>query len=430
MKKRFTFVFVFLISLMLAACGEVGNTKEAISAIGTVTMESETAICHAETLFDDLSPRQQKRVKNKDVLIAARAEYTRLTQEVEQTITAITALDGITLADRQELENTEAQLASLTENQREYITNADALTAAREEFERQAGLVKKAVDSIENLGEITLSSQSALLAARQAYSEAEKEGLAVYIQHVYTILANAEARYVYLSLEVQLNAARNMFMQGMYDAALEQAQALITECQKNDLLSSAKTLAADCFVALAQQAFEANDLESAFCRLHSSDEFYPTEERPDSYILLQQKITAALEQCRPANGKVLKSKRAYDPYANHKVTVQAPTDSDVCVRLERVGNADMYVVFYIRAGEKATISVYHGKYYIKYALGEHWFGEDSYFGENGVYIQANEPFEFYFYRQGNYEYHVGLSLTIGYSIDGDTDGTEIPREAF
>ena len=56
-----------------------------ISAIGTVTAESKSAIEEARAAYDALTDEQKALVENYDILTAAEAEFNELTSEKELT---------------------------------------------------------------------------------------------------------------------------------------------------------------------------------------------------------------------------------------------------------------------------------------------------------------------------------------------------------
>ena len=56
-------------------------------------------------------------------------------------------------------------------------------------------------------------------------------------------------------------------------------------------------------------------------------------------------------------------------------------------------NEDVLSVF-VRGGQNIQIKVPLGKYIIKYASGDEWYGYDYLFGPSTTYSKANDPFEF------------------------------------
>lgn len=77
---------VALAALLLAGCGEkksseVTAAEQAITDIGTVTLDSADAIENAETLYDALSSEDQEKVENAAALDEARETYDALVDE-------------------------------------------------------------------------------------------------------------------------------------------------------------------------------------------------------------------------------------------------------------------------------------------------------------------------------------------------------------
>lgn len=76
MKKAFAVILVACLCLSLCACGKSEAAMEAdalITAIGTVTLDSEAAIVNAETYYEAMAEEDKKDVENLAVLTEARA---------------------------------------------------------------------------------------------------------------------------------------------------------------------------------------------------------------------------------------------------------------------------------------------------------------------------------------------------------------------
>ena len=81
MKQIITALLVLAIMLSACACGTssaVKNAREAITAIGTVTLDSLNDIEYAEKLFNILTDNEKEKIDNRIDLVNAREEYEAL----------------------------------------------------------------------------------------------------------------------------------------------------------------------------------------------------------------------------------------------------------------------------------------------------------------------------------------------------------------
>ena len=111
----------------------VNDAEQKIAAIGTVTLDSEGAIQAARTAYDALTDEQKKQVGNYDVLVAAEALLSNLKAagEVENKIDAI---GTVTLASEEAIQAARDAYDALTAAQKELVKNYGVLTAAEEKL--------------------------------------------------------------------------------------------------------------------------------------------------------------------------------------------------------------------------------------------------------------------------------------------------------
>ncbi|MBQ3146955.1 MAG: metallophosphoesterase [Oscillospiraceae bacterium] len=185
-----------------------------IAAIGTVTLNSKTAIEDAEAAYAALTDTQKALVTNHDTLLAARAAYDQLVAEKEAAdnkaaadavIAKISAIGTVTLESKTAIEDAEAAYAALTDTQKALVTNYSALTAARAAYDQQAAekeaadkaaadkaAADAAIAKIEAIGTVTLESKLAIEAARVAYNALTPEQKAMVSAQILLKLTNAE----------------------------------------------------------------------------------------------------------------------------------------------------------------------------------------------------------------------------------------------
>ena len=88
MKKIIALSLAFTMLFTLSACGkseEVKNVENLITAIGTVNVDSEAAICAAENAYDELEIEDRAKVGNYEILLNARNVYNEIPKPIELT---------------------------------------------------------------------------------------------------------------------------------------------------------------------------------------------------------------------------------------------------------------------------------------------------------------------------------------------------------
>lgn len=223
----------------------INNTEKAISAIGTVTMESSGAVKDAELAYSKLSDEQKEQVENYDVLVAARAELDRLEK-----------------------------------------------------------LVQDAVDAIEDIGKVTLDSGSKIQKARKAYDALEADNLTSYVAEQGEILVAAEEEYEKLHGEKLFTDGQKLFQAEEYDEALKKFDELVKKYPKHTRIANAKVYAAKCMVVKAQESFDAREYETTMELLTEGKAKYGDSAENQE---LMDKLIKKLEDQRPKqNGKKFK----------------------------------------------------------------------------------------------------------------------------
>ncbi len=115
------------------------QVTDAIKAIGTVTLDSKSAIEAARAAYDGLSDMGKGYVKNYDTLVAAEAAYANLVaqeaaaqakSQAQPVIDAINAIGEVTLEKKAAIEAARKQYNGLSEAAKGYVTNLNVLTAA------------------------------------------------------------------------------------------------------------------------------------------------------------------------------------------------------------------------------------------------------------------------------------------------------------
>ena len=161
----------------------IKSVEALIDAIGTVTLDSKSAIDEARKAYDKLTAEQQAKVSNYAALTAAETTYAKLVQDkadqdaADAVIAKIDAIGTVTLDSKSAIDEARKAYDGLTKAQQAKVSNYTALTAAETTY---AKLVQDKADQdaadaviakIDAIGTVTLKSKKAIDAARKAYDK-------------------------------------------------------------------------------------------------------------------------------------------------------------------------------------------------------------------------------------------------------------------
>lgn len=125
-----------------------------IAEIGTVIEDSNSAIENAETAYARLNKAQRQKVSNHAVLTDSRAAYS--------VVAKIEKIKTVTLDSETIIEDAQNSYNSLTSTQQNLVGNRENLTNAKKVFD--------VLKEIDDLGDISLSSSSAIAKAESDYN--------------------------------------------------------------------------------------------------------------------------------------------------------------------------------------------------------------------------------------------------------------------
>ena len=206
--------------LQLQAAADAVEAK--IAAIGTVTLDSGTAIATARDAYDALPEDGKALVENYDVLLAAEKQLEELLQQAGDQAAAkavmdrISAIGTVTLDSAAAIANTRDAYDALTDAQKALVTNYDVLLAAEErlaQLQQQAAdqaAAKAVMDQIAAIGTVTLDSADAIARAREAYNGLTDAQKALVVN--YEVLTAAEEQLAQLQQQGADRAAAKAVM--------------------------------------------------------------------------------------------------------------------------------------------------------------------------------------------------------------------------
>ncbi|MBQ3193246.1 MAG: hypothetical protein IJB59_06735 [Oscillospiraceae bacterium] len=162
------------------------ETEDAISQIGTVNLESGEAIERAEALFAALTTEEKKTVENYGVLTAARQDYDRYVAAVQQAKDAIDAIGEVTLESGEAIREAREAYAVLQEEGLEdavadrvsVLRSAEevyAETKGQQIFEEAEGLYakKKYKDALAKYDQLSLECPGSAVESRARKNKAD-----------------------------------------------------------------------------------------------------------------------------------------------------------------------------------------------------------------------------------------------------------------
>ena len=212
-KEYLTFAQVAKVTALAKRIAEleaapIKSVEALIDAIGTVTLDSKSAIDEARKAYDKLTAEQQAKVSNYATLTAAETTYAKLVQDkadqdaADAVIAKIDAIGTVTLDSKSAIDEARKAYDKLTAEQQAKVSNYATLTAAETTY---AKLVQDKADQdaadaviakIDAIGTVTLDSKSAIDEARKAYDKLTAEQQAKVSN--YATLTAAETTYAKL----------------------------------------------------------------------------------------------------------------------------------------------------------------------------------------------------------------------------------------
>ena len=195
----------------LAADQAVANPViEQINAIGTVTLESKTAIETARAAYDALTDDQKALVTNYETLTTAETSLKALQDAADKAaadqaaanavVEKIAAIGTVTLESKTAIEAARAAYDALTDDQKALVTNYKTLTTAKTSLKALQDAADKAaadqaaanpvIEQINAIGTVTLESKTAIETARSAYDALTADQKVLVTNH--SVLSAAE----------------------------------------------------------------------------------------------------------------------------------------------------------------------------------------------------------------------------------------------
>jgi len=370
MKKYRIHIAAFLIlTLLLTGCGKVTETEEAIASIGTVTLDSETAIIYAEQLY-----------------------------------------------------------ASLSENQQAKVEGADILTAAREEYDRKINMIAEAEAAIAAIGTVTADSGDLIQKAINLHHALISEKLDSEISHLLPILEQAKESYELAQIQAVYDEAVAVYETEDYEEAGNLFMEFIDEYPDSELVPAAKEKTVSCCVHLIKELLDEGELEKALMVTEYLPEYFGGDTFSTEFINLRTQIYDQLAEIRPETGYFVAD---HLDSGYPEFTIENQSEYDVCLKLEDIEDPEKYIMFYVRSDESFTVNMEDGTYTLKYISGRYWFSDEELFGQGTAYYLSEGTCEMEtVYYSGSTQYSVVTYIINPSSGDGNVGSEDIDPEDF
>jgi|GEM_PF-5035142 len=169
-----------------------------ITAIGTVTFDSESKITAARDAYTALSTEAKGYVTKLGTLTAAETRLVELKANkaaADEVIAKIDSIGTVTLESEEMIVDARSDYSSLNEEAQSFVSNLSVLVEAENRLYtlKQAKANAEAVDAqIESIGTVTIDREADIIAAREAYNSLNDDEL-VFVTKL-PVLEAAEAR--------------------------------------------------------------------------------------------------------------------------------------------------------------------------------------------------------------------------------------------
>ena len=185
----------------------IKSVEALIDAIGTVTLDSKSAIDEARAAYDKLTAEQQAKVSNYAALTAAETNYAKLVQDktdqdaADAVIAKIDAIGTVTLKSKKVIDAARKAYDKLTAAQQARVSNYAALTAAETTYAKlvqdkaDQDAADAAIAKINAIGVVSRAAKSRIDAARKAYDGLTDAQKALVPASVVKTLTDAETAY-------------------------------------------------------------------------------------------------------------------------------------------------------------------------------------------------------------------------------------------
>ena len=311
-------------------------------------------------------------------------------QPQKKAVDAINSIGTVSLSSLEIIEYAESLYNALDVPNRVKVSNKNTLDRARAEYNRQDAIVKEAEQLIADIGEVTLSSGSVIEKAREAFNAAIEYDVVGRLTTAEKTLKNAEEKLVQLEKETEtlLEDAQELFDKGKYLEAEKMIADVIDEYKTLGIAEEYGTLAVKALCQYSQKAYNSNNYANAMDSIMRATDYEDCCE-PSTYSQISKQLSNyanGMNKFKPKNEEVIDRTQ---PAGRNRLKVTAG-NYDTLVKVELLDNPNKYIKVFVEANETATIYMQNGEYRIKYTCGPLWIDEYTMFGDFASFLEFPE----------------------------------------
>lgn len=178
MKRRvFAIVLIVISCFMLCSCKSknAAAADKLIKKIGEVSLESESSIKKAEDAVNALSEEEYSELENLEQLETAKETFKELEEEhrAVEVKEAINAIGEVTLDSKEDIQRARSLYGYCREKYRKDIDNYDVLVKDEERLREL--MVENVIKEIDSIGSVTLDSEKNISRVQSLYNELKSE---------------------------------------------------------------------------------------------------------------------------------------------------------------------------------------------------------------------------------------------------------------
>ncbi len=341
------------------------------------------------------------------------------------TVEAIDALGEVTVFDAEKIAAVRARYDSLTPGEKARVTNYDLLVRAEEDLaEQQAEAVSRTEETVDGLGKITLGSRETIEAAREAV-EALPPDLRLRVANLQT-LEQAEQAWQDLSDgETAKQAEALMAEYRFQEAGILIQRALETGAHRE--APELRRMAAECRYGEAVIDYYSGHVEQARIALELCKQEPAYREVREDAEAFQTRVEDWLLSILPQSGDVLSRSDGNGGFG--VLTVHSDSRA-VLVKAERMEDPAQYVLFFVGRGSQGTVRLGDGRWRIKYAAGDTWYGTEELFGAGTTFQRTVQEFTYQTRVNGDRVRYTEVTLTLTPKQGDSDEAVPIDREDF
>ena len=381
MKKKMLAFILTGILLLLCGCGQASKVQEAIGALGDVTPESGEAIGQIQQMLDEMSVKQRGKVENLQEFKEKKVAFEQMCVLINDVDRTVSAIGTVTPDSGEKIDAARKAYDALKEEGLEKYAEKEypILEKAEEKYGFMTGLINEAKNTVKAVGDKPgLDSREAIKKAKEAVNAAVEADLKQYVEAEIKAVDRLETEFQELEANYFYDTAISCFKDGDYKNGNEYLTKLKTSYSSHEKAQNIEKEAVKILMGLADKAMADKSYKTVddylkFCNLNYSK----SSQSNETYKTLRANLDKTLEGQRPYNGKIFHNSIG-GGWGKLKITAGSKYDS--LIRITSKENPDEYMIFYVRKGESAQVSIKDGTYHVKYSSGNLWYSDKDAFG--------------------------------------------------